>query len=135
MLALVADWRLIANFWLRPGNTNASNNALSILESKLENLGAIKVGLLRADSVFYDKSLVDFLACKKITHIVSAHLTQPLQQSIVDQCKWQQVEPGLEVGEVSYQPNGWSADVVRSGAFAAKGPVCLNATGWAALLA
>jgi hypothetical protein len=45
---------------------------------------------------------------KKITHIISARLTQALQQTIVDQCKWQQVEPGLEVGEVSYQPHGWS---------------------------
>lgn len=108
LLAIVADWRLIANFWLRPGNTNASNNALSALEPMLENLGATKVGLFRADSGFYDKSLVDFLACKKITHIISARLTQLLQQTIVDQCKWQQVKPGLEFGEVSYQPNGWS---------------------------
>jgi hypothetical protein len=45
---------------------------------------------------------------KKITHIISARLTQALQQTIVDQCKWQQVEPGLEVGEVSSQPHGWS---------------------------
>jgi hypothetical protein len=36
----VADWRLVANVWLRPSNTSASNNALSFLESTLENLGA-----------------------------------------------------------------------------------------------
>ena len=49
LLAFVADWRLIANFWLRPGNTSASNNALSFLQVTLNNLGATKVGLFRAD--------------------------------------------------------------------------------------
>ena len=107
LLAFVADWRLIANFWLRPGNTSASNNVLSFLQATLNNLGTTQVGLLRADSGFYDKAVVDFLVDKKITHIIRARLTQPLQQTIVDACRWQQVEPGLEVGEVRYQPHGW----------------------------
>lgn len=108
LLAFVADWRLVANFWLRAGNTGSANNALGFLESTLENLGGTKVGLFRADSGFYDKAIIDFLMGKKITHIISARLTQALQQTIVDRCKWQQVEPGLQVGEVSYQPQGWS---------------------------
>jgi len=32
---------------------------------------------------------------------------QGLQQAIVDRCKWQQVEVGLDVSELSYHPNGW----------------------------
>jgi hypothetical protein len=52
------------------------------------------VGLFRADSGFYDKVIVARLKAKKINHIISARLTQALQQSIVDQCKWQQVEVG-----------------------------------------
>lgn len=42
-----------------------------------------------------------------ISHVISARLTQGLQQAIVDRCKWQQAEPGLEVSELSYQPHGW----------------------------
>ena len=109
LLAFVADWRLVANFWLRPGNTSASNNVLGFLESTLQHLGSTKVGLLRADSGFYDKVIVDFLVLKKITHIISAKLTQALQHTIIHQCRWQQVQPGLEVGEVQYQPQGWSS--------------------------
>ncbi|MBK6593146.1 MAG: transposase [Burkholderiales bacterium] len=107
LMAFVADWRLVANFWLRPGNTASSNNIESFLESTLKNLGDTKVGLFRADSGFYDKVIVAWLKAKKICHIISARLTQALQQSIVDQCKWQQVEVGLEVSELSYQPHGW----------------------------
>lgn len=107
LLAFVADWRLVANFWLRPGNTSSSNNVLSFIESTLENLGDTKVGLFRADSGFYDKTIVALLKSQKINHIISARLTQALQQGIKDRCKWQQVEPGLEVSELSYQPHGW----------------------------
>jgi citrate lyase gamma subunit len=109
LMAFVADWRLVANFWLRPGNTASSNNIESFIESTLENLGATKVGLFRADSGFYDKVIVAMLKAKKISHIISARLTQALQHSIVDQCKWQQVEVGLEVSELTYQPHGWEA--------------------------
>lgn len=109
LLAFVADWRLVANFWLRPGNTASSHNIAGFLEATLHNLGQTKVGLFRADSGFYDKAIVVLLKTKQISHIISARLTQALQQAIVDQCKWQQVEPGLEVSELNYQPHGWEA--------------------------
>lgn len=107
LLAFVADWRLVANFWLRPGNTSSANNVLGFIEATLENLGATKVGLFRADSGFYDKTIVALLGARKISHIISARLTQALQQAIVDECKWQQVQAGLEVFELQYQPHGW----------------------------
>jgi hypothetical protein len=78
-----------------------------IYRSALQNLCATKVGLVRADSGFYDKAIVALLKARKISHIISARLTQALQQAIVDQCKWQQLEVGLEVCELSYQPHGW----------------------------
>jgi hypothetical protein len=115
LMAFVADWRLVANFWLRPGNTASSNNIEGFIESTLENLGATKVGLFRADSGFYDKAIVALLKAKKISHIISARLTQALQQAIVDQCKWQQVEVGLEVSELLYQPHGWETPAAPGG--------------------
>ena len=65
------------------------------------------MGLFRADSGFYDKAIVALLNAKKISHIISARLTQGLQQAIVDRCRWQQVEVGLEVSELLYQPHDW----------------------------
>ena len=108
LLAFVADWRLVANFWLRPGNTSSSNNVLAFIEATLTNLGTTAVGLFRADSGFYDKAIVALLKGHKINHIISVRLTQALQQAIVDQSQWQQVAPGLQVSELRYQPHGWS---------------------------
>jgi hypothetical protein len=106
---VTTSWRLVANFWLRPGNTGSANNALNFIEATLANLGDTQVGLFRADSSFYDKSIVHLLTARKIAHVISARLTQALQQAIVAQCKWLQVEPGLEVSELDYQPHGWEA--------------------------
>jgi hypothetical protein len=95
---------LVANFWLRPGNTSSSNNVLAFLEATLANLGATTVGLFRADSEFYDKAIVAFLKGCKINHIINARLTQALQQAIVDLCQWQDVAPGLQISDLRYQP-------------------------------
>jgi len=107
LMAFVADWRLVANFWLRPGNTASSHNFESFIEATLDHLGQTKVGLLRADSGFYDKAVVALLVAKKISHIINVRLTQALQQAMVDRCKWQQVEAGLEVSELLYHPHNW----------------------------
>ena len=72
----MSDWRLVANFWLRPGNTRSSNNILGFIESTLGNLGTTRVGLFRADSGFYDKTIVALLKAKDISCIISARLTQ-----------------------------------------------------------
>jgi len=100
---------------LCPGNnTGLASSAHCFIEATLANLGDTQVGLFRADSGFYDKSIVNLLKARKIAHIISARLTQALQQAIVGQCKWLQVEPGLEVSELNYSPlnyspHGWEA--------------------------
>lgn len=111
LLAFVADWRLVANLWLRPGSSHTANNALAFLEATLQNLGRTKVGLFRADSGFYDKAIMAWLADKRIAHIISAKLTTALQHAILEQCRWQEVTNGIEVSELSYQPHGWDKAV------------------------
>lgn len=107
LLAFVADYRLVANFWLRPGKAHTASNAIAFLEATLRNLSGTAVGLFRADSGFFDKTIVAWLKEKKISHILSVRITQPMQQAILDQCQWQVVESGLQVGEFTYQPQGW----------------------------
>jgi hypothetical protein len=107
LLAFIAESRMVANFWLRPGNTSSSNNILEFLASTLRHLGGKTVGLLRADSGFFDDAVMNFLSDRKIAYIISARLTQPLQQAMVSQCKFWVIEPGLEIGEISYQGSLW----------------------------
>ena len=65
------------------------------------------MGLLRADSGFFDEAVMNFLHDRQIAFIISARLTQPLQQAMVSQCQFWAIAPGLEMGEISYQASSW----------------------------
>ena len=55
LLAFVSDVSMIANYWLRSGNTAASSNYLAFLDDTLSRLQDKKVGLIRMDSGFFAK--------------------------------------------------------------------------------
>jgi hypothetical protein len=110
LLAFVAEARMVANFWLRPGNSASANNLLQFLESTLHHLGDKAVGLLRADSGFFDEAILAPLESKGIPYIVAARLTQPLQRRIYQAAGWWALEAGLELTELRYQAAGWKAE-------------------------
>jgi hypothetical protein len=109
LLAFVAEARLVANFWLRPGNAHSANNVLQFLESTLHHLGEKVVGLLRADSGFFDEAVFSWLEGKQIPYIIAARLTQPLQRTLYQATGWWALEAGLELTELHYCAAGWSA--------------------------
>lgn len=65
LVAFVADVRMTANFWLRSGNTNTTNNFYNFLENTFEPLEGKTIGLLRADSGFYDKKISNIYKTEK----------------------------------------------------------------------
>jgi hypothetical protein len=97
---------MVANFWLRPGNAHSANNILQFLESTLHHLGDKVVGLLRADSGFFDEVIPTALEGKRIPYIIAARLTQPLQRTIYQATGWWALEGGLELAELRYQAAG-----------------------------
>lgn len=109
LLAFVAEARLVANFWLRPGNVASANNVLQFLEATLHHLGDKVVGLLRADSGFFDNALLTALEARQIPYVIAAKLTQALQRTIYQTGGWWALEPGVELTELRYQAQGWAA--------------------------
>lgn len=109
LLAFVAEARLVANFWLRPGNATSANNVLQFLEATLHHLGDKVVGLLRADSGFFDNAFLTALEAKQIPYVIAAKLTQALQRTIYQTGGWWALETGLELTELRYQAQGWAA--------------------------
>ena len=107
LLAFVAEARMVANFWLRPGDANSANNVLQFIESTLHHLCGKTVGLLRADSGFFDQAVFKLLEGKCINYIISARLTQGLQQTIIRDARRFALETGLELAEITYQASSW----------------------------
>ena len=62
LIAFISQTRIVANAWLRPGNTADSSNCKAFLEETFEEvLRDQKVGLLRADSGFYTDEILSYL--------------------------------------------------------------------------
>ena len=115
LMAFVADTRMIANCWLRPGNSSSANNGHAFLANTLHRLGDKHVSLLRADSGFSDSAFLDQLDRQQMHHIIALRQNQPLQRALVNAQGWwvlhdAQGKPveGIELTRLSYQPDAWS---------------------------
>ena len=115
LMAFVADTRMIANCWLRPGNSASANNVQAFLANTRHRLGDKQVALLRADSGFSDAAFLDHLDQQHIHHIIAMRQTQPLQRALVNAEGWwllhddkgRPVE-GIELTRFAYQASTWS---------------------------
>ena len=88
LMAFVADTRMIANCWLRPGNTSSANNVQAFLSNTLHRLGDKRVCLLRADSGFSDSAFLDSLEERQMHYVIALRQNQPLQRALVDAQDW-----------------------------------------------
>lgn len=108
LMAFVADCKMVANFWLRSGDAYTSNNFEAFLEDTFEKLAEKKIGLLRADSGFYDKKVLHYLEHKQINYIIAVRLYAPIQQIIASHKAWMVVNSGVEIAETYYQSPLWN---------------------------
>jgi len=104
LLAFVAEARLVAT-----GHAHSANNVLQFLDATLHHLGDKIVGLLRADSGFFDETILTALEGKRIPYIIAGRLTQPLQRTIYQVTGWWALETGVKLAEHHYQATDWMA--------------------------
>lgn len=107
IMAFIADLNMVANFWLRSGDSHTANNFKSFLEETLSNLSSKTVGLVRMDSGFYDKEVFDYLENKSISYIVAARFYSGIQNKIADTTTWLKLSDGIEIASTTYQGGQW----------------------------
>jgi len=101
---------MIANFWLRPGDSYTTNNFLGFMENTLEHLIGKKVGLIRADSGFYSKEIFDYLENRNpdpLSYIVACKFYHPIKIKMATQKTWLKLGDGIEIAETTYQAEDW----------------------------
>jgi len=110
LLAVIAEAKLVAGFWLRPGNTRCDNNVVSFTLDLLSQLPRhLRLRLVRADSGFCHDGWLSLLESQRLNYIVVARLNRPLQRLIQRQTIWQPTEiAGTEVAELLHQELGWN---------------------------
>jgi len=111
LLAILSEVRLVASFWLRPGNSSCANNVQSFFLDLWENLPRqIHLRVVRADSGFCIGTLFMLWETLKLKFVVAARLSQPLQGLIKKETAWEATEiEGTEAAELEYREQGWPA--------------------------
>lgn len=107
LIAFIDDVKLVANMWLRSGDTSSSNNFLSFLEDTLSKLKNKTVSLIRLDSGFFQSNILEYLEIKLIDYIIAAKFTHPIQRIIHASNNWIVLDTGIEICEQMYQSDSW----------------------------
>ena len=107
LIAFISDVKLVANMWLRSGNTSSANNFLSFLEDTLSKLKNKTIGLIRLDSGFFQSDILNYLEEKVMDYVVAVKFTHPIQHLIHDSKNWVVLNTGIEICEQTYQSKSW----------------------------
>lgn len=108
LMAFIADVKLVANFWLRSGDTGASSNFKAFLEDTLNKLKGKTIGLIRLDSGFFSKDVLDFIEQKNINYVVAVRFYKPIQKMISLSQNWMPIDKGIEICETTYMAENWT---------------------------
>jgi len=111
LLAVLSEVRMVASFWLRPGNSSCANNIQSFFLDLWENLPRhIQLRVVRADSGFCAGALFMLWEQLGLKFVVAARLSRPLQRLIQKETAWEASEiAGTEVAELDYREKDWPA--------------------------
>lgn len=107
LMAFLPQTRMVINAWLRPGDTASSTQVESFLEETFQILPSGRVGLVRADSGFYNDRTLSYFEDKALSYIVAARLTVPLQWELSESKPWIEIARGIQVCTFYYQAQGW----------------------------
>lgn len=109
LMAFIAETRMVANAWLRPGNTSALSNCKAFIDETFEILKDKKIGLIRADSGFYAHDFMNYLEQKEdpINYIVAVKIYPTIKRELRALRGWMRLKDGMEICEFDYQSPEW----------------------------
>jgi hypothetical protein len=108
LMAFIAETRMVANAWLRPGNTAALSNCKAFIDETFEILKDKEVGLVRADSGFYAHDFLNYLETEKQSnYIIAVKMYPTIKKELQLQKTWWTIKDGMEICEFEYQSPEW----------------------------
>lgn len=107
LMAFIDDLKMVANFWLRPGNTGASSNFHNFLDDTISKLKDKKIGLLRADSGFFSEPILEDLEERNINYIIAAKFYPTIKRTIAKANKWLHLSEGISISEAYFKCDDW----------------------------
>ena len=103
LMAFVSQTRMVANAWLRPGNTADSSNCKSFMQETFkEALQSKEVGLVRADSGFYTEEIMSYLEEERLNYILAVRMYPNVKSEVWGLKDWMSLSKGIELNEMKF---------------------------------
>lgn len=104
LMAFVSQTRMVANAWLRPGNTADSSSCKAFMEETFNTiLKDTKVGLVRADSGFYNEELMSYLEAEKLNYIMAVRMYPNVKNTVGGLEDWVELAKGIELNQMQFK--------------------------------
>jgi len=111
LVAFLAEGRRLLWATLRSGNSGSANGCVEFLKQALTVLPeGQRIGLVRADSGFFEKRLLEYLESQELPYIIVARLTAVVRKLVVHQLpstSWRTVARGIEVADLEVSLPNW----------------------------
>ena len=104
LMAFVSQTRMVANAWLRPGNTAACSNAEAFMAETFDILRDQRIGLVRGDSGFNSEAIQSYLEGLELDYIIAVRAIPCIKHDIYALEQWVQICEGIEAAEFEYGP-------------------------------
>ena len=106
LMAFVDQTKMVANAWLRAGNTSDTNNYKAFLEETFDVVLKNKsVGLVRADSGFYSDKFLSWFEKRDLNYVIAVKFYENFKYEIGSIEDWSSITKGLDVAELYFKPN------------------------------
>lgn len=111
LLAVLAQRQIFLHGWLRPGDCPAAGGAVAFLQEALALLPeGLRIGCVRADSGFFEETLLCLLEQKHLSYLIVARLTTRLQRVCAGLKDWTAIDENYAAGEFHFRLLGWSKE-------------------------
>lgn len=107
LIAFAAEPKMVVNAWMRTGDSSASTGFDDFLYELLDIVPKKRIGLIRADSGFYSKNILNQLESNDLNYIVACKMNQGLVSRIFDCSGWFPIGEGYWVSSFNYRATTW----------------------------
>ncbi len=106
LIAFISQTKMVANAWMRAGNTSDLNNYDAFLNETFDvALKDKEIGLVRADSGFYSNNFLKWFENRDLNYIIAVKFYENIKYQIGAIERWVKITDGLDVCNLYFKPD------------------------------
>jgi hypothetical protein len=108
LIAFAAEAKMVIQSWMRTGNSVSSTDIDDFITVLLKTLDKSNIGLVRADSGFFNETTLGIFEENHLKYIIAAKMYSGLVQKIFDATGWISYSDGIDLCSIDCKLSGWS---------------------------